>query len=260
MCVAISAPLTAGTDVVPIGAPVPGAALFVLDGWLRPVPAGVVGELYVAGRGVGVGYMGRAGLTGSRFMACPFRGAGGADVSHGDLVCSDTDGQLQYLGRTDEQVKIGGYHIELSEIQGRADRAGRGRSGGGDHREDHPGDKHLISCITESTIGAVNPGTARLRGAPGRLPGLHGACSGGGVGGTAADTQRRTRHPPAAGTPNTPLASSRAADQCHRGAPGRHLRPGARARPGRGRRLRSSSWVGTASCRCRWWRGPVPRG
>ena len=53
----ISAPLTAGSGAVPIGAPVPGAALFVLDGWLRPVPAGVVGELYVAGRGVGVGYL-----------------------------------------------------------------------------------------------------------------------------------------------------------------------------------------------------------
>ena len=57
---AISAPLTAGSGVVPIGSPVPGAALFVLDGWLRPVPAGVVGELYVAGAGVGVGYWRRA--------------------------------------------------------------------------------------------------------------------------------------------------------------------------------------------------------
>ena len=61
MCVAISAPLRAGSGVPPIGVPVPGAALFVLDGWLRPVPAGVVGELYVAGGGLACGYVRRAG-------------------------------------------------------------------------------------------------------------------------------------------------------------------------------------------------------
>ena len=82
MWAAKSAPLTAGSGAPPIGSPVAGAAFFVLDAWLRPVPAGVVGELYLAGRGVGVGYWRRAGLTASRFVACPFGTGGGAHVSH----------------------------------------------------------------------------------------------------------------------------------------------------------------------------------
>ena len=144
----ISAPLTAGSGTPPIGSPVAGAALFVLDGWLRPVPAGVVGELYVAGAGVGVGYWRRAGLTGSRFVACPF-GALGQRMYRTGIWCGGVlVGSWSIWGAPMSRSKIRGYRIELGEVQAALAGLDGVAQAAVIAREDRPGDKRLVGYFT----------------------------------------------------------------------------------------------------------------
>jgi amino acid adenylation domain-containing protein len=166
-------PMTRPEEVgesVSIGRPVANTTVYVLDGRLEPLPAGVCGELFTGGDGLARGYLGRPDLTAERFLPDPFAVEPGARMYRtGDQARVQTDGTIGFLGRRDHQVKLRGFRIELGEVEAAARLHPDVQDVAAVIREDRPGDRALVAYVAARDRTPLDPQAVRQFLA-GRLP------------------------------------------------------------------------------------------